>query len=315
MLKKTLLRNNEPMVLFDDFALFIRLGQALNILSEQQINEYSQMLATLLEKGNSKSVAIPSEIPSEVIDKVSSSFSKLLNKIGIEPTETCILKNLDEEYFTFKCILANSNQSIDINLMTFDEKPNCLSSLTVMHSNLIQKYIYINPTDNCDADLQLASRQIFEGELYHYSRYFSPFACQITLYTPDYNLELLIKPNKENLQPNQIIFLPNENILEQNLCALRFPCDMLQVIDSIIDTIGSCYQEIKIKIQKRNSSCFELERNVYRYQKHGIQLEMSNDEIRMTLSTEINWKEYYPIISQSGTLKNESDKQNGSIHF
>lgn len=184
--------------------------------------------------------------------------------------------------------------------MTFDEKPNCLSSITIMYPNLMQRFSYVNSTNEREADLQLASRQVFDGESYNYCRYFSPLGAQIVLYTPNYNLELLINPQKENLKPNQIAVLPNESILEKFLCDLRFPCDMLKVVDDIIDTIGSSYyQEIKIKIQRsRSRSCFELERNVFKYQKPGILLEKSDDEIRLTLNTGINWKEHETDVSK-----------------
>lgn len=53
-MEKEVLSNNSykngPLVLFEDFALFIRIGQSLEILSGQQIQEYNQMLALLLNQ-------------------------------------------------------------------------------------------------------------------------------------------------------------------------------------------------------------------------------------------------------------------------
>lgn len=292
--------NNGPKVLFEDFALFLKMGQCLNILDPKQIQEYTKILASLLEKGNWLPVAIPSEVSHDLVNEVANSFSKLLNKAGIEKHETCILTDIsknNEDYFEFKCLLCDANKSLDIciGFNTLYEPSTYPSSITIRYPNLIQRFECIQQTNDNDANLRLASRQIFEYELYHYCRYFSPYAVQITLFTNSYNIDLLIEPKKEYIKSNQNAYLPCESKLEEYLNNLGHSSNMSSatVIDLINMIDSEYYQKMKITTSRKNSeSCFELERHISRHKEPGLLLEMTADEIRLTLTPDFNWKEH-----------------------
>lgn len=285
-----------PTVIIEDFALFIKIGECLNILTEHQLNEYTRLLFSIYrENKNHNSVAIPASVPKELINIISTTFGLLLEKTGIDANETCILGDINNKRTEFKCQLKNNGTIVTIALNC--NELNQLSSIEIFNSNLKLSFGFYDDEEFKKRNLSVKSRLIFSDDEFVFCRYYSWCNSQFVLYKQDYNFELIINPIKEDTAYKKAIILPCENQLESYLCALSFPCDMIQVIEDIISIVNEIrYQDIKIRIRRRKDrECFELIKH-FNWECPGIKLAMSPDELRVSISPEINWQESKTIL-------------------
>jgi len=219
-----------PNVIFEDVELQIVIAQSFRIIPV----EYRFKRVDIKELVKNSDIILTKSVKKELSQK----FSQLLNNIGIDSTETCIISNTTkDEYdnYTFNCHLENANEDAKITL-NFISNFTSPVKFTIDYNNTIKNYCYYDDKRNGEEEIKLEyynKKNNKNGNIY--SRHlFSAGSC-FEVKNDKYCLNLLVEELESDDAITNELKLKNDKDLEQFLLDLSFPIEIDKLYKNICE--------------------------------------------------------------------------------
>lgn len=302
-------------IIFKDIYLQLLVGNWLGILDETNDTmqkaynvSYRYKYANLSNEKLRRKV----HISKHKLIEVNKRFREVLNTLGIDANEICVLDNFNETNDTFNCHFENKNEDLKINL-NFGDVMGFNKKISIKHNNEEQVYDYVNQNDS------------FTLKIYHiniknpkndniYTRTYNQFFSDISIENDDYKIDLHISNPKElsfEELKNYNFILNNEDKIREYLLDLEFPIEINKLYKDISSFLRpnptAIYSTFKITINKK-SNVYDLKVTDQIILKNG-KLEKviitRNDSNRITIDNKNNYWKY-----ENDNLTVSQDKNN-----
>ena len=247
-IKKLFKNKDKTNIVFNDIYLQLLVGKWLGVLDENNDTmqkaynvSYRFKYANLSNEKLRRKV----HISKHKLIEVNNRFREVLNNLGIDPNEICVLDNFNVNDETFTCHFENKNEDSKINL-DFGNIIGLYKKISIKHDNEEKVYDYVN--QNNSFTLKIFNTNIKNPKNDNiYTRTYDAFFSDFSVENDDYKINLHISdPENVPLEyiDNYNYILTNEDKIKEYLLNLAFPIE----IDKLYKDITSFLKPNKIAI-------------------------------------------------------------------
>lgn len=184
----------------------------------------------------------------EDLEKTLANFGTVLSLIGINPNETCIIDELNEQEQSFHCHLKEANEDMKMSLDNGDGQ-DFGPELEIIEEN--GKRVYEYYPERSTRALRVALRQqIIQNEENVYKKDSHYYTVDITAGNATNDIAIKINPVVEA----DDFTLPNERKLQKYLLGLTFPVEMSEIYPKIVELFQNEIEEyptFSLQIKKK----------------------------------------------------------------